>query len=133
MSREEVKSRAAELEEWLAELDHLIGEAEAWANEQDWLVQREIKPIEEPGLGAYEAPSLKIRRPDAVLLLEPFARDVIGAQGCVDFSVFPSLDRVLVLLTHEGWKIASPERKGARRAWSKRNFMKTADELAARR
>jgi hypothetical protein len=132
MAVEKIVSRTLERDEWLAELNRLVGEAESWSAERDWLIQRENKPIEEPGLGLYEAPSLKIRRPDAVLLLEPFARDVIGARGCVDFNVFPSFDRVLVLLTDDGWKFASPE-KGGRRAWSKRNFYKVADELAARR
>ncbi|MBW3599568.1 MAG: hypothetical protein KY475_20140 [Planctomycetes bacterium] len=127
MTPEKTKSRAVEREEWLAELERLISEAERWAAERDWLVQRESKVIDEPGLGAYDAPSLKIRRPDAVLPLETFA------PGCVDFSVFPSFDRLLVLLTKRGWKFASPERRGGRRAWSKCNFHKVADELAARR
>ena len=133
MGKEEVTSRATDREEWLSELDRIMAEAETWATEREWLVHHETKTIEEPALGAYTAPSLKIRRPDAVLLLEPFARDVIGAQGCVDFSVFPSFDRVLVLLTDSGWKFATPEKNGVRGAWSKRNFYKFANELASRR
>jgi hypothetical protein len=122
-----------EREDWLAELERLVADAEGWSAEQDWLVERETKPISESRLGTYRAPALKIRRPDAVLLLEPFARDVMGALGCVDFSVFPSFERVMVVLTPKGWKFVAPNKKGLQAAWSKRNFLRMADDLAARR
>jgi hypothetical protein len=122
-----------ERDDWVAQLDRLVTDAEGWSAEQGWLVEREAKSISEPALGIYTAPALKIRRPDAVLLLEPFARDVVGARGCVDFSVFPSFERVMVVLTANGWKFASPEKKGSQGAWSRRNFLRFADELAARR
>lgn len=124
---------ANERDNWVAQLEQLVADAEAWSEEQDWLVERERKPISESLLGTYTAPALKIRRSDAVLLLEPFARDVVGAFGCVDFSVFPSFERVMVVLTSRGWKFAAPEKKGFQGAWSKRNFLRIADELAARR
>jgi hypothetical protein len=126
-------SARQEREKWLSELDRLMTEAQAWSSERGWLTERETKSMEEPGIGAYEAPSLNIRRPDAVLLLEPLARDVVGAQGCVDFSVFPSYERVLLLLSDDGWKFAAPEKKSVRGGWSKRSFYKFADDLAARR
>jgi len=122
-----------ERDDWVAQLDRLVADAVVWSEEQEWLVEREAKPISESELGTYTAPALKIRRPDAVLLLEPFARDVVGALGCVDFSVFPSYERVMVVLTARGWKFAAPEKKGFQGAWSKRNFLRIADDLAARR
>ena len=122
-----------ERDDWVAQLDRLVADAVVWSEEQEWLVEREAKPISESELGTYTAPALKIRRPDAVLLLEPFARDVVGALGCVDFSVFPSYERVMGVLTARGWKFAAPEKKGFQGAWSKRNFLRMADDLAARR
>ena len=128
-----VENWREERDEWVRQVERLIGEAEKWATEKGWLVDREHRELSEDRLGGYTAPALKMRRPDGtVLLLEPVARFVVGAAGRVEFSVFPSYDHEVLARTGEGWEFVSSTGRPARRAWSRDSFLKTADRLATR-
>lgn len=119
--------------EWIAAVEAVVDQAQQWCEEQNWWVHRDQKTITEELLGTYQVPILTIQtRTGGRLIFEPVARDVIGARGRIDFIVFPTYDRVLIVRTEEDWRFTSIEERPMNRRWSKRNFLKLADELMAR-
>src|SRR5689334_2637997 len=76
-------------EEWVAAVQRVITDAEAWATEQHWFVHRGPKTITEGSLGSYEVPSLLIQAPAGRFVLEPMGRFITGATGSIELSVFP--------------------------------------------
>lgn len=119
--------------EWMEAVEAIVDEAQQWCEEQNWWVHRDQKTITEESLGTYQVPILTIQtRTGGRLIFEPMFRDVTGANGVVDFKVFPTYDRILIVRTDDGWRFTSIEERPMNRRWSKRNFLKLADELMAR-
>lgn len=118
-------------DDWVADVERLLADAEAWAREQGWLTHREIRTLTEDLLGTYPVPSLTIRHPSATLLMEPVARYVVGAAGRVDLAVFPSYDKLLLVRGEDGaWRIVSPARREVEEPWTRENFVRLAEQLA---
>lgn len=123
---EDVESRR---DEWVAAVEQIVSDAEAWATEQHWFVHRDRKTITEKSLGAYEVPVLMIRTPAGRLVLEPGERYVGGATGRIDLSAFPSYEFVLIVRTDSGWHfVIHPP--ALDRPWSREAFLEIATELA---
>src|SRR5690242_13704998 len=99
MNRLKLKPADAERvrDEWLHSLDELFQQVRAWAEQQGWPVTQTGSEIDEDELGTYTIPVLEIDAPEGRLVLQPIARDVLGAAGRVDLTVWPSLYRVMLL------------------------------------
>lgn len=125
--------REQALRDWTGRVTTLLDQAEAWAARAGWACRSDPKPAAEEALGAYEVPVLLIHTPQGRLLLDPIARNVVGADGRVDFCALPSYDSYAVVGTGGGWRVYPPERDAAGLAWSEETFLATAAELLARR
>ena len=124
-------SASRERNEWIAALKELTAQAEKWAGENDWWVHLDSKTIEESMIGSYEAPVLMIRAPAGRLVLDPIARDVVGALGRVDLCAFPSYENAIIVRTPDGWHFKKTEKPDFDQAWSKKAFLKMASDLLA--
>jgi hypothetical protein len=119
----------AERDEWVAAVEQVVSDAEAWATEQHWFVHRGPKTITEGPIGSYEVPTLLIQAPAGRFVIDPIARYVIGALGEIDFCVHPSYYYVMIVRTDTGWQVrTNPETIG--RPWSKQTFFEVISELA---
>jgi hypothetical protein len=118
-------------DEWVDAVEHLVAEAEQWAQRQDWAVRREAKAIREDRLGQYVVPRLLIHATTGRLLLDPVARYVPGARGIVDFYVLPSYDAAMISRTEQGWQLHPIKPDDPPRPWSEEAFVRTARELLA--
>jgi hypothetical protein len=127
-----VEGWEAKRDEWVAAVDQIITEAEAWAREQNWLVHRGTKTITEDQIGTYDVPMLMMHSPQGALILDPEAYDIVGASGRIDLRVFPSYDYVLIIRDEAGWRFVDNPRT-LDRPWSKEAFLEIAHELALRR
>jgi hypothetical protein len=128
--RSPVEDGEAQRDEWVAAVEQVVSDAEAWATEQNWFVHRDRKTITEDPIGSYDVPVLMIRAPAGRLVLEPGARYVGGGvRGRIDLSVFPSYDYVLIVRTDAGWHfVIDPPTLD--RPWSKEAFLEIATDLA---
>jgi hypothetical protein len=123
------KNAEAVREEWIAAVEQIVSDAEAWATEQHWFVHRGPKTITEPAIGSYEVPTLLIQATSGRFVLDPIARDVIGALGEIDFCVHPSYYYVMIVRTEAGWQFETNP-KTISRPWSKQTFFEVLSELA---
>jgi hypothetical protein len=131
LPRHPAEGHGEQRDEWIAAVDQIISGAEAWAMEQHWSVHRGPKTITEGRIGSYEVPVLLIRAPAGRFVIDPIARDVIGALGVIDFCVFPSYDYVMIIRNEAGWQIeTNPETVS--RPWSKQTFLEVVSELATK-
>ena len=120
----------AQRDEWIAAVEQIITDAEAWAAEQHWFVHRGPKTIADEPIGPYEVPTLLIQAPAGRFVLEPMGRFVGGGvMGRIDFSVFPSYEYMMVIGTEAGWQFETNPRSVVR-PWSKSTFLEVVSELA---
>jgi len=117
------------LDAWIAEVAQVVGQAKAWADKRGWATKEDQKRITEGGLGTYEAPRLLIHTPQGRLLLDPVARDVVGAAGRLDFCAMPSYDSVPLVKEEGHWRFFSVARTDLHLPWSEEAFEKVAQEL----
>lgn len=129
LPRQPAENRDAQRDEWIAAVEQIVSDAEAWATEQHWFVHRGPKTITEPALGSYEVPTLLIQAPAGRFVIDPIARYVIGALGKIEFCVFPSYYYVMILRTESGWQVDTNPRTVSR-PWSKQTFFEVVSELA---
>jgi hypothetical protein len=129
LPRKPAEDWEAERDEWIAAVEQVVSDAEAWATEQNWFVHRGPKTITESRIGTYEVPVLLIQAPAGRFVIDPIARYVIGALGKIEFCVFPSYDYLMILRTDAGWQFETNPRT-AGRPWSKQTFFEVISELA---
>jgi hypothetical protein len=127
--RHPVENEEAQRDEWVAAVEQVVSDAEAWATEQQWFVHRGPKTITEPALGSYEVPTLLIQAPAGRFVLEPMGRYITGATGEIELSVFPSYSSVLIIRNDSGWHFVI-NRPTLDRPWSKEAFLEVVSELA---
>jgi hypothetical protein len=118
-------------DEWVAAVEGLVGQVEAWAVERGWAVRRESKTITEDHLGPYTVPRLMILAGFSRIILDPVARFVAGAGGLVDLATFPSYETFFIGRNPEGdgWFIQAGDVTGARQPWSKEAFLAALQSL----
>ena len=116
-------------DEWVAAVEQLVRETEAWAQAQGWATRRDPKEATEYRLGGYTVPQLLIHAPAGRLLLDPIARYVPGALGVVEFCALPSYDSLRLARTADGWVLDSDNPGEAPRAWSEATFRDAALRL----
>ena len=129
LPRQPAENGDAQRDEWIAAVEQVVSDAEAWATEQHWFVHRGPKTITEPALGSYEVPTLLIQAPAGRFVIDPIARFVIGALGEIDFCVHPSYYYVMIVRTESGWQVETNPRATGR-PWSKQTFFEVVSELA---
>jgi hypothetical protein len=100
-----------------------------WSEAQGWTVERARKEINEEGLGRYDAPSLTIHVPGGEILLQPVALRVIGGEGRVDLRARPTLARVKLLPTKNGWGIMTDSNVPLRQPWDANTFVQLVRDL----
>jgi hypothetical protein len=129
----------ARRDEWVAAVEQVISDAEAWATEQHWFVHRSPKTLTEDDTGSYEVPTLLIQAPAGRFTLEPMGRYIIGAtedgryivgaRGEIEWSIYPSYESVPIVRGDAGWHFVI-KRPTLDRPWSKEAFLEIAKELA---
>ncbi len=123
--------RNKKLEDWRELVESLMADIAKWAQQQGWLVHRDEKFINEEQLGEYSVPDLVIRLPEGRISVEIAGRNTIGADGRVDISAFPSLNRMLLLRVGGQWKIKTDSHVAWPREWGKKAFVELARLLAS--
>jgi hypothetical protein len=122
-----------ERDAWLQDVEAVMRQAENWSRKRDWATRRDVKTITESPFGAYQVPVLLIHTPQGRLLLDPHARFVFGAEGRIDFCVYPSFDSTLLVKTENGnWEfleLGPPERH---LPWSEETIGQVAKQLLER-
>jgi hypothetical protein len=117
------------LDEWIEEVQGIIGQAKEWAEKRDWAAREDQKVIAEENIGTYEAPTLLIHTAQGRLMLDPIARSVVGADGRIDFCAMPSYDGVPLVKAEEAWEFLSASRDDLRLPWCEESFEKVSLEL----
>lgn len=116
--------------EWQQAVEALMAEVRAWAEAQGWTVEPVSHTLTEEPLGTYTVPGLEIRTPRGQLLLEPAGRNVAGALGRVDFSVWPTMVRVMLLRqADETWIIKTDFGPRWPHSWGRATFVELAELL----
>lgn len=116
---------------WINEIEGLLSDIESWAKGENWLTARQDKELREEDLGPYVTTELKISSPKGILLVEPVARFVVGAEGRVDLSAWPSLNRVRILRDGTTWKVRTDSGVDWPHPWCRETFLELADGLTA--
>jgi hypothetical protein len=139
VSRPPAENGKAVREEWIAAVEQVISDAEAWATEQHWFVHRDPKTITDDDNGPYEVPALLIQAPAGRFIFEPRGRSnigatgdrrfIVGAAGEIEWSIYPSYESVRIVRDDAGWHF-SIKRPTLDRPWSKEAFLEVATELA---
>ena len=124
-----VSSPPGAREAWVALVGRLMAKIEDWARGEGWEVARIVKTHQESAIGRYSAPDLRIRTDSGVLDVEVTARSVIGADGRVDLCAFPSLHRMLLIRTEDGWQVKTDAGIEWPRKWGRRTFVDLAKRL----
>jgi hypothetical protein len=120
-----------ERDEWVAAVERLVSDVESWCQAEGWWVGRQSKTLREDRLGAYAVPVLRIQSAQGRLVLEPIARHAVGTLGQVDLCSFPAFDHVPLVRTEDGWRVWDAAKPGHGRAWSRKTFLKLAEQLLA--
>lgn len=126
--------------EWKETVQQLLQEVAGWARSlEGWIA--ELQPghrVEEPELGSYDIANLVIDTPEGRLIMEPRARDVLGATGTIELYAWPTLRRIrLVRRPSDGqWVILTdsgiPLRVTGTRTtlpWDREAFLQLAEDL----
>jgi hypothetical protein len=87
--------------------------------------------LDEENLGQYAVPDLVIRLPEGRISMDVIGHDIIGAEGRVDISAFPSFNRMVLLRKAGKWRIMTDSMVPWPRPWSKAAFVELAKLLAA--
>lgn len=116
-------------QEWISRVRALAEQIVEWSTGAGWRVEREEKTVQEELLGRYDVPVLHIHLPGGELVLNPIGLDVIGANGRVDLEAFPTLARVKLIGSPEGWRIMTDSNVPLRQPWNGHTFVQLADDL----
>jgi hypothetical protein len=112
-------------------LGRLADEVSQWAEQEQWSVLRGEKKIQERRVGAYVAPTVRIRTPGGEVHVAPIALDVMGADGRVEIEAWPSLNRVRLVPAGESWEIITDSNVRLRKPWNQQTFIELVGDLVA--
>jgi hypothetical protein len=120
-----------EKQDWIKRVEQLARQVSGWARDAGWEVHGATKTIQERTLGEYAVPHLTIKRDGGELFLDPIARHTLNrrSQGRVDLGAYPTLSRVMLLGSDEGWTIMTDSNVPLREPWSPETFRRLADDL----
>ncbi len=99
-------TRDAILADWIARLNDLVDNVEAWAKSLDWSTRRIDKPMKDSITGPYQAPGLLLQKDFTRILIDPISRSTPSSEGRVDIYLMPALDDIVILYYDLGrWNI----------------------------
>ena len=114
---------------WTSLIDDLMKTIESWAEEQGWFVEHKPKTISEDNIGTYEVLEVYIKTPQGRIIVEPVGRNIIGAEGRVEITTFPSLNRILLVRSEDRWKVKTDSRIDWPEPWNKETFLNIVHAL----
>lgn len=117
--------------QWRTLLHHLAADIERWSTARRWAVARNVTAIEEPELGPYEVPTLHIHTGQGTLIVEPVARNIVGADGRVDLYNLGDLRRLTLVRRGREWQLFTEDRVAWPNPWNEGTFAQVAEALTA--
>ena len=94
-------------QDWLAQLDKLLANIQAWGRELDWATRRIEKRMRDADIGSYLAPALLLQHETLRLLVEPISSAAPGVDGLVEVYLMPAYDDVARLFLCDGrWSLS---------------------------
>jgi hypothetical protein len=117
--------------QWLALVDQLVGEVEAWAKARNWAVHRDQKVSRESRLGEYIVPVLSILAPAGRIQIDPVARYIAGGDGRIDLLSWPSLTRMLLIRAGDQWVLKTDSGVEWPEGWNQQTFARLVELLSA--
>ena len=124
-------NREATLREWQDLVNALLNQIRQWSEEKNWTVVEQPKEITEDRLGTYSLPELTMRLPGGNLIVEPIGRDIVGADGRVDISSFPTMTRMLLVRDKKRWLVKTDARVLWPKPWGRSTFIELANLLVS--
>ena len=125
------KSASNNLIKWKDRLARLAADVKKWAKDEGWPIASEKKTIAEEGLAPYSVTVLHLNTPEGRIDLEPVGVRVLGANGRVDLTAWPSLNRVRLVANGGAWVIYTDSNIRWPKDWNRATFVELARELAA--
>jgi len=117
-------------DEWLQAVDTIVHPVRQWAEKQGWTVTEEQREVREERLGTYHVSVLEIDTPQGRVILEPIARDVLGAEGRVDLYAWPTLYRVMLLRRGDmSWVVRTESGINWPQPWEEGTFVALVEGL----
>ena len=120
-----------ERDAWVATVERLVRQVESWATKRSWPVHRDVKEIRESRIGTYQVPTLSILSPSGTIQVDPVARYVGRTDGRVDLLAWPSMNRILLILQDDIWKIKTDSGVSWPQKWGPKAFAYLAHSLHA--
>lgn len=118
-------------DQWIARVEALVEQLEAWASAQGWATARTDRIVNERLLGQYTVPALRIRLPAGEVHILPVGLNVVGASGRVDMEAFPTLNRVKLVGQDDAWQVYTDSNVPLRQPWNAETFVQVANDLLA--
>lgn len=116
-------------EDWIARVSALADQVSKWAVTENWAVDRREKTITERLLGTYVLPELSIELASGEILFVPVGLHVVGGNGRVNLEAIPTLARVKLIGTEDGWELYADTNVPLRMEWNQQNFVRLARDL----
>lgn len=115
---------------WLRLVETTLSTIQRWADERGWAAARlEEREVRDSVLGIYPVRDLRVKTTTGILDVEVVARDVVGADGRIDFRAFPTMDRMLLIRTGGKWVVKTDSGIDWPRKWGKKTFIELAETL----
>lgn len=118
-------------QEWRDDVTSLITEIEQWASTQKWVATRGQTTVRDDVLGTGELPSLRVQVRNAQISVTPVGSDLAGQGGRVDLDAFPTLSRVKLIRSAEGWRILTDSNVPLRMPWNQDTFVQLVHDLVS--
>jgi hypothetical protein len=118
-------------DDWIARTTSLVEQIAKWSDSEGWKVERATEDVTETLLGTYTVPTASIRLPGGNLVVVPVAHRVAGGDGRVDLEALPTLARVKLIDTSDGWKAYADPNVPLRIPWNRKSFVQLAYDLLA--
>jgi len=120
------------LEQWLLQIESLYAQIEEWAPKRGWATLRDERSYSERRLGEYRAPVLLVHAPQGRVLLEPISPFIVGAQGRIDVSQYPSFDSAAYLVRRDNsWRVRSTNVEATEIPWTEESFISAVKSTLA--
>lgn len=119
--------------EWVELVGNFAKQVADWATVAGWDVAWKSLDRTEDLLGSYTVPMLIIQTAQRAVMVEPVARDVMGALGRIDLYAYPTLFRVMLLQSPESgeWRIRTDSGIFIEKPWNKETFLSLIEGLTA--
>lgn len=126
---EQTSQFAARRQDWIGRATALVNQIAEWAAAEGWGAERHEKQIVERLLGQYSVPALILRVPGGELMVNPIGLHIAGGDGRVDLEALPTLSRVKLIGSTDGWQIWTDSNIPLRIPWTRQSFVQLVEDL----